>query len=74
MSGLEVCAELRADGAAAETKIVMLTARAGDADRVAALAAGADGYMTKPFSPLELLDRVSDVLGPEAVLGVDAGP
>jgi DNA-binding response OmpR family regulator len=73
MSGLEVCSTLRADPACGGTKIVMLTARSDDRDRVAALDAGADDYITKPFSPLQMLDKINDVLGPEAVLGHD-GP
>lgn len=67
-SGIEVCRELRARGAGPETKIVMLTARSQEADRRAGLDAGADDYMTKPFSPLELLEKVSEALGPDAIL------
>ena len=67
-SGIEVCKELRADPALAATKIVMLTARSQEADRVAALAAGADDFITKPFSPLELLEKVAEVIGPDALL------
>ena len=69
LSGLEVCSALRAHPPCSVTKIVMLTARSDEQDRVAALEAGADDYITKPFSPLQLLDKINDVLGPEAVLG-----
>jgi DNA-binding response OmpR family regulator len=69
MSGLEVCRAVRACRSGLDTKIVMLTARTDDQDRVEALEAGADDYMTKPFSPLQLLDKVNEVLGAEAVLG-----
>jgi DNA-binding response OmpR family regulator len=66
--GLEVCRALRDDARTARIKIVMLTARSDDEDRQAALEAGADDYITKPFSPLELLDKVIEVLGPGALM------
>jgi DNA-binding response OmpR family regulator len=69
LSGVEVCRALRSDPSARDTKIVMLTARSGDQDRLAAFEAGAEDYITKPFSPLQLLEKVRAVLGPEAVLG-----
>jgi two-component system KDP operon response regulator KdpE len=55
MSGLEACAELRR---ASEVAIIMLTVRGGEADKVAALDAGADDYITKPFRMPELLARI----------------
>jgi CheY-like chemotaxis protein len=61
-SGLEVLAELRTDPALSETPVVMLTARAQAADRVAAAAGGADRYLAKPFSPLELAATVAELL------------
>jgi two-component system phosphate regulon response regulator PhoB len=64
MSGLEVCQKLRADATTRDLRIVMLTARAQAFDKTAALEAGVDDYITKPFSPLELLDKVRDALGP----------
>jgi two-component system phosphate regulon response regulator PhoB len=66
-SGLEVCRELRANADTSGATIVMITARAQEADRRAGLEAGADRYLTKPFSPLELLDTLRDVLGPDAL-------
>jgi len=66
-SGLEVCRELRADARTSDATIVMITARAQESDRRAGLEAGADRYLTKPFSPLELLDTLRDVLGPDAL-------
>lgn len=66
-SGIEVCLELRAAGHNGEMHIVMLTGRDSAADRDAALAAGADDYLAKPFSPLELLDKVTDALGPDVL-------
>jgi two-component system phosphate regulon response regulator PhoB len=68
LAGIEVCARLRADPATADAKIVMLTARAQAVDRSAALEAGVDDYITKPFSPVKLLEKVREVLGPEALL------
>jgi DNA-binding response OmpR family regulator len=67
-SGIEVCRELRDDPRMSATKIVMVTNRVGVEEQAAGFAAGADDYITKPFSPLELLDKVSEVLGPEAFI------
>jgi len=61
-SGLDVLAELRADPELAETRVVMLTARTQAADREAAAEAGADRFLTKPFSPLQLKALVEDML------------
>jgi DNA-binding response OmpR family regulator len=68
LAGVDVCRALRDDPAHADMRIVMLTARAQHADREAARSVGADDYITKPFSPIELLEKVRDVLGPEALL------
>lgn len=62
-SGFDVCRELKEDPETNATTIVMLTARAQEADRERGTAAGADDYFTKPFSPLALLDKVAEVLG-----------
>jgi two-component system phosphate regulon response regulator PhoB len=67
LSGIEVCRALRADPRTAAAVIVMITARASPADRADGLAAGADHYLTKPFSPLELLDTLRDVLGSDVL-------
>jgi CheY-like chemotaxis protein len=61
-SGSDVLAELRADPATAETPVIMLTARAQAADREAMNAAGANHYLTKPFSPVGLAALVEAVL------------
>ena len=59
MDGLEVCRELQRDS---WVPVLMLTARADEADKVAGLAVGADDYMTKPFSLRELAARVRAIL------------
>ena len=61
-SGIEVCRRLRRDKATAHVPIIMLTAREAEDDRVRGLDTGADDYVTKPFSPRELLARVAAVL------------
>jgi CheY-like chemotaxis protein len=61
-SGLDVLQELRKDPELENTPVVMLTARARQSDRDAAVAAGADRYLSKPFSPLELISVVEDLL------------
>ena len=62
LTGLEVCAALRGTPATAQLPIIMLTAKAQDADITRGLATGADDYMVKPFSPRELLSRIQAVL------------
>src|SRR5579862_7419385 len=62
MPGLEVCKEIRRDGALNRLPILMLTARGEEADRVIGLEMGADDYVTKPFSPRELVARVKALL------------
>ena len=62
ISGIEVCRRLRRDKATAHVPIIMLTAREAEDDRVRGLETGADDYITKPFSPRELLARVAAVL------------
>jgi DNA-binding response OmpR family regulator len=58
LSGLEVCRRLRADGRFVATRVVMLTAAAQQEDVARGFAAGADEYLTKPFSPVRLLSLV----------------
>jgi DNA-binding response OmpR family regulator len=62
MSGTELCRRLRREPQTRRTPIIMLTARAAEADRVAGLDLGADDYITKPFSVRELMARVRAVL------------
>jgi DNA-binding response OmpR family regulator len=62
MDGMLVCQALRGDAATAGIPIIMLTARGEEADRVRGLELGADDYVTKPFSPKELVARVGALL------------
>jgi two-component system phosphate regulon response regulator PhoB len=62
ISGLEVCRRLRRKAATANVPIIMLTARGEESDRIRGLDTGADDYVTKPFSPRELVARVGAVL------------
>jgi two-component system alkaline phosphatase synthesis response regulator PhoP len=62
MGGLEICQALRNDPSMAKLPIIMLTARSDETDRVAGLELGADDYVTKPFSPKELVARVAALL------------
>ena len=62
MPGLEVCKVLKADPATAKMPIIMLTAKAEEIDRIVGLELGADDYVTKPFSPRELVLRIKSVL------------
>lgn len=61
-SGIEVCRRLRRDKTTAHVPIIMLTAREAEDDRIRGLDTGADDYVTKPFSPRELLARVAAVM------------
>ena len=63
--GISICKRLREDNA--DIPIIMLTAKGGDADRIAGLDAGADDYLPKPFNPKELLARIKAVLQLEVV-------
>lgn len=63
VDGLEVCKILRRDPGTAAIPIIMLTARAAEMDRVLGLELGADDYVTKPFSPRELVLRIKKLLG-----------
>jgi DNA-binding response OmpR family regulator len=62
MDGLLVCQGLRADPATAAIPVIMLTAKSEESDRVRGLELGADDYVTKPFSPRELVARVGAML------------
>ena len=62
LSGIEICRRLRRSRETANTPIIMLTARADEPDRIRGLETGADDYITKPFSPKELIARITAIL------------
>ncbi len=62
MSGLELTRLVKREAATRDLPVIMLTARAAEGDKVAGLDGGADDYVTKPFSPRELLSRINAVL------------
>ncbi len=72
VDGLEVCKILRRDPNTASIPVIMLTARAAEMDRVLGLELGADDYVTKPFSPRELVLRIKKLLT-RAATTEDAG-
>ena len=79
MSGFEVLEQIRADDATKQIAVLMLTARKDEPDRIRGLSLGADDYLTKPFSPQELVLRVMAILRRvgAATVGTDvlhAGP
>jgi len=63
IDGFEVCRQLKSEPATQLIGIVMLTARGQEVDRELGKRVGADDYFTKPFSPLQLMNKVEDLLG-----------
>lgn len=63
LDGFEVCRILKADERTQNCKIIMLTALGKDEDKEKGADVGADGYFTKPFSPLEIMSKVEEILG-----------
>ena len=63
INGFDVTRTVKSDPELRKTKIVLLTAKGQDADRQTGAEAGADDYMTKPFSPTALLSKVEEMLG-----------
>jgi CheY-like chemotaxis protein len=63
LDGIEACRQMRGEATMAGAKIVMLTASVDDSARARAAEAGADRFLTKPFSPLDLLRLVDDLDG-----------
>ncbi len=61
IDGFEVCRRLKADPDTSQLPVVLLTAHGGTQERQAGLDAGCDAYLTKPFSPLELIERLREV-------------
>jgi DNA-binding response OmpR family regulator len=76
MSGLEVCRILKSDTGTSQIPILMLTAKAEEVDRIVGLEFGADDYVTKPFSPREIVLRIRAILrrGETADESLKAGP
>ena len=62
LDGLELCRAIRADSATAAIPIIMLTAKSEESDRIVGLELGADDYITKPFSPNEVVARIRALL------------
>ena len=62
LDGFQVCEQLKQDPQTAAIKVVMLSARGSDADRARGRACGADDYFVKPFSPIQLLNKVYALL------------
>jgi len=62
ISGTELCRKIRSDSELADIPVIMLTAKAAEVDRVVGFELGADDYVTKPFSPRELVLRIAAVL------------
>jgi DNA-binding response OmpR family regulator len=60
--GIEVCKRLKAGADTADIPIIFLSAKCTDADRAEGIAAGAAGYLGKPFDPMELADQIKAVL------------
>jgi two-component system phosphate regulon response regulator PhoB len=71
MSGLELTRTIKRDRHTRELPIILLTARAGEGDKVTGLDSGADDYVTKPFSPRELLARIHAVLRRSGTAALD---
>ena len=63
VSGFEVCRSIREDRSTRDTRVLMLTARGRESEMQKGMAAGADAYMTKPFSTKELMEVVKRLLG-----------
>jgi len=63
INGYEVCSQLKNDPATRDIIIIMLSAKGQEADKIRGLEVGVDEYITKPFSPQDLLDRARDLLG-----------
>ena len=73
LSGYEVLEQLRAGESARDVPVLMLTARRDEEDRIRGLSLGADDYLTKPFSPQELVLRVSAILRRTRAAPADSG-
>jgi two-component system alkaline phosphatase synthesis response regulator PhoP len=74
LSGLEICKQVRREQTARRMPILVLTARSEEPDRIVGLELGADDYVTKPFSPRELVARIKALLRRSEPAGVSGGP
>jgi two-component system, OmpR family, phosphate regulon response regulator PhoB len=74
LSGYDVLEQLRADEATRDVAVLMLTARREEQDRIRGLSLGADDYLTKPFSPQELVLRIGAILRRVGAAPASAGP
>ena len=63
VNGFEVTQQIRSDAAFDDVKIILLTAKGQECDREVGREAGANDYLTKPFSPTKILDRARQILG-----------
>lgn len=63
INGYEVCQTLKNDPQTKDIIIIMLTAKGQESDKIKGLEVGVDEYITKPFSPQDLLDRTKDLIG-----------
>lgn len=63
MSGLDVCKTIKADKELRDTHVIILTAKGQDVDKIMGMEAGADDFMTKPFSPREVLAKTRQITG-----------
>lgn len=62
-NGYEVCADIKSSPELKETRVIILTAKGQETDRSQGMQAGADDFLTKPFSPMAVLARVKEILG-----------
>lgn len=62
-NGYEVCLEVKNDPSLSDIYIIMLTAKGQEADREKGLSLGADEFITKPFSPMKIVERANEILG-----------
>ena len=62
-NGYEVCQEMKSDPGLSDIHIIMLTAKGQETDREKGLSLGADEFMTKPFSPMKVVERVRELVG-----------
>ena len=62
LNGFDVCAAIKQDPELRSTRVILLTAKGQDSDREVGTRAGADAYMTKPFSPTKILERARELL------------